>query len=448
MQEATCLVGLGKPAPHQQTRYGGMERQFMTDALDGRGVRLPFGPDGRRLRVGVRLVYHDTAPFPHTRSISATSVSEGRTRTRSSRARTRTGGTWLRRSISSATRPLPSWRPSTSASASIVARSAGGEARRIASGRPTSPEDALHRVNLVDGHPRHLLVHLQLAGDDDEPVDVEEGAIAAEGLGEDHRLHSTGAILERDHGHRVALLRPQAAALADDAADADGRSPDPRAPRCGARPRARGHGGSGRWGGRSGTGRAPPSRRPASAPSVHGATSGRAGRRLAPAAASYASPKSWCCPRSRSRCRRLPRSRAAVEHREQLRRPQPRRRARIRRAAGGGPSRESQAPALIRLSSTRRLTTFRSTSLAQPVEGGEAAGGSLRAARIASIGAVADVLDRPEPEPDTLRRDRERQTSLSLTSGGRIVHAEVAALAEIEGQLVGVLPLRSSGARP
>ena len=112
--------------------------------------------------------------------------------------------------------------------------------------------------------------------------------------------------------------------------------------------------------------------------------------------------------------------------------------AAARPAPSGGAS-ESSAPALTRLSSTRLLTSRRSTpshsscsDRKRPVR--------ARCSRIDEDRVLADVLHRGEAEAHALRRHREPQLAL-VDVGRQHRDAAVAALAEVQRQLVGVLRL-------
>ena len=151
-------------------------------------------------------------------------------------------------------------------------------------------------------------------------------------------------------------------------------------------------------------------------PSVHGGTSGS--RIAVPSACTASdSPNNSCCPRSRFRCRRLPcssaPSTAARSCAERRRRPAP------LPLAASSPQRPSNAPALTRLSRTRLLTSRRSTSshrrfsdVSRP--------DSRRAASIDSTAPSPTFLIAPSPKR-TPAGVTVNAHSLSLTSGGRTV---------------------------
>ena len=211
-------------------------------------------------------------------------------------------------------------------------------------------------------------------------VGLDERGRLRERLGEHHDLDRAVRVVEHEGRHAVALARLELADRRDDAADGDvfadapGGPPrrlaassssaasalpgPPAGPRGSSRRTPRGPPCGGRSDGRSGRGRAPPSRTPGAAPRSTAAPAAAAGRRCA-------SPSSV---RAAEQLRLALVAVAlvpvavvdgAVEGGDQ---PRPELAPAPRPAPASPATSESSAPPLIRLSSTRLFTRRRSTS--------------------------------------------------------------------------------------
>ena len=325
-----------------------------------------------------------------------------------------------------------------------IATSRASRSRRLSSGRIS---EASRRT---DSSSRSSLPRTRTS----VPVSMRP-ALRWKASGKHDDFHAALCVLEREDRHAIALARLQRPARGDDAADArvglDGLGPA-GAPCVGARGRRRFRQIAGRPGakllqvvavaiGRMAApvqARAFPFRTRA-ARSRSTAPPRAAGHRLPERRSRLPPPNSWACPSFLSRCSRAPYSHATSTAATS-------RGLTSRRmsgdAAGQRVERAGFGQALEHALVEQAEIEILAERLQRRDRALRAADGQQRLDR-----ALADVLDGRQAETDARRGHREAQLAL-VDVGRQDGNAAVAAFTEIQRELVGVLRLRSSAARP